>query len=130
MKKKNLLKIGAFVLVASTLAGCGGINPPGKSYTDEDGRKIYTYNYNMYIQGDTTYPETNDNEFDNMLYDDFGIVFNYDRIARTDWETKTNTYFATNDAPDITTGGKETNYKGWANQQMLAPVADSYEDLC
>lgn len=130
MKKKNLLRLGAFVLVASALAGCGGVNPPGESYIDENGKKIYTYNYNMYIQGDTTYPETHDNAYDKMLYDDFGIVFNYERIARTDWETKTNTYFATNDAPDITTGGKEINYKGWANQQMLVPVADSYEDLC
>ena len=53
----------------------------------------------------------------------------YDRIPRTDWETKTNTDFATGDAPDLTTGGKEVNYKGWAEDEMLVPVADSLEDL-
>lgn len=130
MKKKTLARIGTFILATATLTGCGGVNPPEKSYVDNEGKKIYTYRFNMYVQDDTKYPETHDNAFDNMLYDKFNIVFDYDCILRTDWETKTNTYFVTNDAPDVTTGGKEINYKGWANDQMLTPIADSYEDLC
>lgn len=129
MNKKTLTKIGAFILAAASLAGCSGVNTTGKSYMDGD-KKIYTYSFNMYTQDGTVYPKTKDNVYDNMLKDKFGIEFNYDRIPRTDWETKTNTYFATNDLPDITTGGKEINYRGWANKELLTPVADSYEDLC
>lgn len=130
MKRRNLARIGASILAITTLAGCGGINPPGKSYVDKNGNTIYTYNFNMYVQDGTTYPETHDNDFDKFIYDNFGIEFNYDRIQRTDWETKTNTYFATNDAPDITTGGKAVNYSGWANQDMLTPIVSSYDELC
>ncbi len=129
MKRQNLARIGASILTVTVLAGCGGINPPGQSYIDGNGNKIYTYNFNMYVQDGTTYPETHDNDFDKFIYDKFGIEFKYDRIQRTDWETKTNTYFATNDAPDVTTGGKEVNYRGWSNQAMLTPIVNNYEEL-
>lgn len=115
------------VSAATVLSGCGNINT-GVSYM-ENGKKIYAYKFNMYVQDDAKYPETHDNEFDNMLKDKFSMYLDYDRIPRTDWETKTNTYFATGDAPDITTGGKEPNYKSWAQDEQLMPVADSLEDL-
>jgi hypothetical protein len=130
-KKKVITGLSVLTIAASStimLAGCGNINT-GVSYTDDQGRKIYAYKFNMYVQDDVTYPDTHDNEFDNMLLNKFNMYLDYDRIPRTDWETKTNTYFATADAPDLTTGGKEPNYKGWADNEQLMPVADSLEDL-
>ena len=130
--KKVVTGLMAFVLAASSvsvLSGCDTNKNVGHSYTDEQGRKIYAYKFNMYTQDDTKFPETHDNAFDQMLLDKFNIYFDYDRIPRTDWETKTNTYFATGDSPDLTTGGKEPDYKRWANDDMLVPVADTYEDL-
>ncbi|MDO5397206.1 MAG: hypothetical protein Q4G33_04680 [bacterium] len=128
--KKRITGLMALALAASSvagLAGCGNINT-GVSY-EENGKKIYAYKFNMYTQDDTKYPETHDNAFDETLKEKFNMYLDYDRIPRTDWETKTNTYFATGDAPDITTGGKEPNYKGWAEDGQLMPVADSLEDL-
>ena len=130
--KKVVTGLMALMLAASSvvsLTGCDTNKNVGHSYIDEQNRKIYVYKFNMYTQDDTVYPETHDNAFDQMLLDRFNIYFDYDRIPRTDWETKTNTYFATGDAPDLTTGGKEVNYKGWAEDEMLVPVADSLEDL-
>ena len=128
--KKRITGITALALTAASavsLTGCGNINT-GVSF-EENGKKIYGYKFNMYVQDDSKYPETHDNEFDSRLKEKFNIYMDYDRIPRTDWETKTNTYFATGDAPDITTGGKEPNYKRWAQDQQLMPVADSLEDL-
>lgn len=128
--KKRISGLMALAIAASSvasLAGCGNINT-GVSF-EENGKKIYGYKFNMYVQDDVKYPETHDNEFDTRLKEKFNMYLDYDRIPRTDWETKTNTYFATGDAPDVTTGGKEPNYKGWAQDQQLMPVADSYEDL-
>lgn len=128
--KKVITGLMALTTAASSMAmlsGCGNINT-GVSYMEGD-KKIYAYKFNMYVQDDAKYPETHDNAFDDMLHDKFNMYLDYDRIPRTDWETKTNTYFATADAPDITTGGKEPNYKTWADGELLMPVADSYEDL-
>ena len=125
--KKKITALTAFTLAAASLAGCGNINT-GVSF-EENGKKIYAYKFNMYTQDDTKYPETHDNVFDEDLKSKLQMFLDYDRIPRTDWETKTNTYFATGDAPDITTGGKEPNYKGWAENEQLMPVADSLEDL-
>ena len=129
--KRVITGLAALTIAASslvTLSGCGA-QKVGKSYTDDQGRKIYTYMYNQYVQDDSTFPETKDNEYDQMLLNKFNIEFTYDRIPRTDWETKTNTYFATGDAPDVTTGGKEPNYKGWAKDGLLLPIASSVEEL-
>lgn len=119
MKLNKIIAMSlAAALTVPMIASCGQKDVE----VDENGNKIYTYNFNMYTQDDNEYPQTNDTQFDNMLKEKFGIVFNYDRIPRTDWETKTNTYFATGDAPDITIGGKEMNYKPWANEGYLAPI--------
>ena len=104
--KKVVTGLMALMLAASSvvsLTGCDTNKNVGHSYIDEQNRKIYVYKFNMYTQDDTVYPETHDNAFDQMLLDRFNIYFDYDRIPRTDWETKTNTYFATGDAPDLTT---------------------------
>lgn len=129
--KRVITGLAAFTMVATSavgLSGCGG-KTIGKSYTDDQGNKIYTYSFNMYTQDGTKYPETKDNEFDNMLYNDFGIEFEYERIPRVNWETKTNMYFQTGEEPDITTGGKEPNYKSWAKEGLLVPIAESLEEL-
>lgn len=97
----------------------------GKNQTatvDENGNTIYSYTFNMYTQDDNEYPAQEDTVFNNYIRDNFGLKFIYDRIPRTDWETKTNTYFATGDSPDVTIGGKEMNYKAWANEGYLAPI--------
>lgn len=128
--KRVITGLMAFTMVASTavtLTGCGG-KTIGKSYVDDQGNKIYTYSFNMYTQDGTKYPETKDNEFDQMLYKR-GIEFEYERIPRVNWETKTNMYFQTGEEPDLTTGGKEPNYKSWAKEGLLVPVAESVEEL-
>lgn len=119
----NLKKILAVTLAAAMtvpmIASCG------KNSTvevDENGNSIYSYTFNMYTQDDNEYPAEEDTVFNNYIKENFGIKFNYDRIPRTDWETKTNTYFATGDAPDITIGGKEMNYKAWGSEGYLAPI--------
>ncbi len=119
--KKVVALVAGTVATATLLTSCGGSHKVGESYKDENGNKIYTYEFNMYVQDDKDYP-TGVTKFDEMIKKDFGIEFTYDRIPRTNWETKTNTYFATNNAPDVTTGGKENNYKNWASKGYLQPI--------
>ena len=89
---------------------------------DENGNKTYVYTFNMYTQDDNEYPSEEDTAYNRFIKDKFHIKFIYDRIPRTDWETKTNTYFAVGSEPDVTIGGKEPNYKGWAKDMYLAPI--------
>ena len=118
LNKVIALSLAAAIAVPM-LASCG----KQKTETvDENGNKIYSYTLNMYTQDDNEYPTQEDTLFNNYIRDNFGIKFVYDRIPRTDWETKTNTYFATGDSPDVTIGGKEMNYKAWGNEGYLAPI--------
>lgn len=119
MKSKKVISLAlSAVMLVPALTSCS----IGGHRTVEDGKTIYSYSLNMYTQDDNEYPRTSDTVFDNLLKDKFGIRFNYDRIPRTDWETKTNTYFATGEEPDITIGGKEMNYKNWSAEGQLAPI--------
>lgn len=117
--KRAITLMLAAAMAVPALASCG---QKDSTRIEEDGKTIYTYTFNMYTQDDNEYPATEDTVFNNFIKDKFGIKFIYDRIPRTDWETKTNTYFATGSSPDITVGGKETNYKAWAAEGYLAPI--------
>ena len=117
--KKAIALCLAAALAVPMVTSCG---KQSTTTVDENGNTVYTYAFNMYTQDDNEYPTTDDTVFNNFIKDKFGIKFVYDRIPRTDWETKTNTYFATGDAPDITIGGKEMNYKSWASAGYLAPI--------
>lgn len=120
MKLKSVIALCAAVaMTVPMVTSCGG---DSKTTVDENGNKLYTYSFNMYIQNDNEYAEGDDTVFNTLLREKFGIKFEYDRIPRTDWETKTNTYFATGDAPDITIGGKEPQYTSWAASGYLAPI--------
>lgn len=120
MKLKRIIASALIVaLSVLLLASCG------KDKTveiDENGNKTYMYSFNMYTQDDNEYPEGDATAFNRFIKDKFNIKFNYDRIPRTDWETKTNTYFAVGTEPDVTIGGKEPNYKTWAKDMYLAPI--------
>ena len=106
-------------VVVSLAAACGHRETVE---VDENGNKTYVYTFNMYTQDDNEYPEGEDTVYNQFIKDKFHIKFDYDRIPRTDWETKTNTYFAVGSEPDITIGGKEPNYKSWAKDMYLAPI--------
>ena len=128
MRFKKITGVLASLLTLSVvLTSCGGSTGAGKSYKDDNGNTIYRYNFNMYIQDDNEYSTDPNSWFDNYIRDKFHIEFNYDRIPRTDWEKKTNTYFGSGNMPDLTIGGKEYNYKNWANQGFLEPIP--YEKL-
>lgn len=119
----KLKKIIAVLLAAAiTVPFAASCQKSDNVEVDADGNKIYTYTFNMYTQDDNEYPEGEDTAYNRFIKDKFGIKFIYDRIPRTDWETKTNTYFATGSEPDITIGGKEPNYKAWAEDGYLAPI--------
>ena len=122
--KKIIAGAMTIAVAASSMLALTGCNGGGMALRDGQ----YSYNFNMYVQDDTNYP-VGVSSFDNFIKNKFGLVFNYDRIPRTDWETKTNTYFAIGDFPDVTTGGKEVNYKGWASEGLLTPLASSAEEL-
>lgn len=120
MKIKRI--ISAFLaasVIVSLAASCGQRQTVE---VDENGNKTYIYTFNMYTQDDNEYPEGEDTVYNQFIKDKFNIKFEYDRIPRTDWETKTNTYFAVGSEPDITIGGKEPNYKSWAKDMYLAPI--------
>ena len=90
--KKAIALCLAAALAVPMVTSCG---KQSTTTVDENGNTVYTYAFNMYTQDDNEYPTTDDTVFNNFIKDKFGIKFVYDRIPRTDWETKTNTYFAT-----------------------------------
>lgn len=126
LKRKSLMVASlAGVLAASTLlTSCGTANR--ESYENEEGETIYTYYFNMYTQDDTEYAEGQDTVFANLLRDKFNVEFEYERIPRGDWETKTNLAYATGNEADVTTGGKEPQYKRWANEGYLEAIPEEY----
>lgn len=120
MKSKRVMALLLTAALAIPMAA--GCNKRPTEEIDEAGNKTYLYTFNMYTQDDNEYPEGEDIVFNKFIKEKFGIKFQYDRIPRTDWETKTNTYFATGSEPDITIGGKEPNYKAWGKDMYLAPI--------
>ncbi len=122
MKVKKIVALAAAAALAtSVLASCGTANR--KSY-EKDGKKIYTYYLNMYTQDSVEYAEGQDTNFANLIRDKFNVELNYDRIPRGDWETKTNLSYATGNEAEITTGGKEPQYKKWASEGYLDPIPE------
>lgn len=120
MKLKRVIALASSVVLAtSLLASCGGTN---SGYTDESGNQVYTYTLNMYTQDSIEYAEGKNTEFAKRMMDKFNVVLNYDRIPRGDWETKTNISYSTGNEADITTGGKEPQYKKWATDDYLEPI--------
>lgn len=122
MKVKKIVALATSVVLASSLlASCGAANR--KSY-EENGETIYTYYLNMYTQDSTEYAEGQDTNFAHLIKNKFNIELNYDRIPRGDWETKTNLSYAVGNEADVTTGGKEPQYKKWASEEYLDPVPE------
>lgn len=126
LKRKGLMAAAlAGVFAASTLlTSCSSVNR--ESYVDDEGETIYTYYFNMYTQDNTEYKEGQDTVFANLLRDKFHVEFEYERIPRGDWETKTNLAYATGNEADVTTGGKEPQYKKWANEGYLEAIPEEY----
>ncbi len=122
MKVKKIVAFATSVALASSLlASCGAANR--KSY-EKDGKTIYTYYLNMYTQDSVEYAEGQDTNFANIIRDKFNVELEYDRIPRGDWETKTNLSYAVGNEADVTTGGKEPQYKKWASDQYLDPIPE------
>lgn len=122
MKVKKIVALATSVVLASSvLASCGTANR--KSY-EEDGKTIYTYYLNMYTQDNKGYAEGQDANFAHVIKNKFNIELNYDRIPRGDWETKTNLSYAVGNEADVTTGGKEPQYKKWASEDYLDPIPE------
>lgn len=123
MKFKRIIAFaGSIALASSLLASCGSSSK--EFYTDDNGNKIYTYTLNMYTQDSVEFAEGQDTEFANRMRDLFNVELNYDRIPRGDWETKTNISYSTGNEADITTGGKEPQYKKWATDNYLDPIPE------
>ncbi|MGN1114951.1 MAG: extracellular solute-binding protein [Candidatus Ornithomonoglobus sp.] len=119
----KLKRVFALLLTAAlAVPMAAGCNKQVTEEIDENGNKTYVYTFNMYTQDDNEYPTEEDTVFNQFIKEKFGIKFIYDRIPRADWETKTNTYFATGSEPDITIGGKEVNYRSWGKDMYLAPI--------
>ena len=116
--------VASFTAAAAALSACGGAGQG--AYNDADGKKVYTYDFNMYTQDNTEYAEGADTEFAKLIKEKFGIEFEYERIPRADWETKTNIAYSTGNEADLTTGGKEPQYKKWANQGYLEAIPEEY----
>lgn len=125
MKVKKIVALATSVVLASSLlASCGTANR--ESY-EENGETIYTYYLNMYTQDNNEYAEGQDTNFAQVLKEKFNIELQYDRIPRGDWETKTNLSYAVGNEADVTTGGKEPQYKKWASEDYLDPIpAEAY----
>ncbi len=119
--KKIVALATAAVLTVSVLSSCGEANR--ESY-EEDGQTYYSYWLNMYTQYSRGYAEGEEANFAQVLKAKFNIVLNYDRIPRGDWETKTNLSYAVGNEADITTGGKEPQYKKWATEGYLDPIPE------
>ena len=120
MKIKRV--IAMLLMAAMAVPMAAGCEKRVTEEVDADGNKTYVYTFNMYTQDDNEYPEGDDTVYNQFIKKNFGLKFDYDRIPRTDWETKTNTYFATGSEPDVTIGGKEPNYKSWGKDMYLAPI--------
>lgn len=122
MKVKKIVAFATSVALASSLlVSCGTANR--ESY-EKDGKTIYTYYLNMYTQDSVEYAEGQDTNFANLIREKFGVELNYDRIPRGDWETKTNLSYAVGNEAEITTGGKEPQYKKWASDDYLDPIPE------
>lgn len=122
MKLKKIVALATSAIMAVTLlASCGSSS--STSY-EEDGQTIYTYYLNMYTTDTVEYADGADSNFAQVLKTLFNVEISYDRIPRSDWETKTNLAFSTGNEPDITTGGKEPQYKSWATDGYLAPIPE------
>lgn len=120
MKVKKIVAFATSVALAtSLLASCGVANR--QSY-EENGETIYTYYLNMYTTDTIEYAEGEDSNFAQVLKSKFNVELNYDRIPRGDWETKTNLSYAVGNEADVTTGGKEPQYKKWATEGYLDPI--------
>jgi len=117
MKKKAIL-LAVFITLSNTIfQGCNS----KEQTTSSDDDQVYTYELNMYVDGVNEYPNE-ESEFDKFVREKFKIAFKYDRIPRSNWEQKTNLLFASGNEPEITTGGKETNYKQWASKGYLRDI--------
>ena len=119
MKIKRMISAVLVSSLALSLAASCGIRQTVE--VDDNGNKTYIYKFNMYTQNENEYP-TGETFYDKFLKEKFHLKFDYDRIPRTDWETKTNTYFAVGSEPDVTIGGKQPNYNTWAKDMYLAPI--------
>ena len=119
--KKIVALTAATVLTVSCLASCGEAN---RQSFEEDGQTYYSYWLNMYTQDSRGYAEGEEANFAKVIKNKFNVVLNYDRIPRGDWETKTNLSYAVGNEADITTGGKEPQYKKWATEGYLDPIPE------
>lgn len=120
--KKTIAVLSAAAMLTASLSACGTANR--KSYVNDAGEKIYTYYLNMYTSDGTQYAEGQDTNFANIIREKFNVELEYDRIPRGDWETKTNLSYAVGNEADVTTGGKEPQYKKWASEDYLDPIPE------
>ena len=123
MKLKKIVALAtSAVMAVSLLASCGTSSTQG--HIEQDGKTIYTYYLNMYTQDSKGYAEGQDTNFAQLIREKFNVQLEYDRIPRGDWETKTNLSYAVGNEADVTTGGKEPQYKKWASEDYLAPIPE------